>query len=229
MRHPLFDRLILRVVTGSRAQGLAGPDSDTDRRGVFLPTADAHWSLAGLPHTITDDDAEESAWELERVVRLALKANPTVLEALFSPLVGHATPLGRELLDLRPAFLSKRLHATCGNYSDAQFRLLVRRRKLGKPVNFKHAAHLVRLLAVGTAALRGEGFPVDAGEDRDWLLAVKRGERTLEEVNAVRAERRAAFDAAHAGSPLPDDPDEPAADRFVIRARRLAADSDDLP
>ena len=229
MRHPLFDRLILRVVTGSRAQGLAGPESDTDRRGVFLPTAAAHWSLAGVPHTITDDAAEESAWELERVVRLALKANPTVLEALFSPLVERATPLGRELLDLRPAFLSKRLHATCGNYSDAQFRLLERRRTQGKPVNFKHAAHLVRLLAIGTAALRGEGFPVDVGEDRDWLLSVKCGERSLAEVNVVRAERRAAFDAALAGSPLPDDPDEPAADRFVIRARRLAADSDDLP
>ena len=229
MRHPLFDRQILRVIVGSRAQGLAGPGSDTDRRGVFLPAAADHWSLAGVPHTITDDDAEESAWELERVLRLALKANPTVLEALFSPLVEFATPLGEELLALRPAFLSKRLHATCGNYSDAQFALLDKRRAAGKTVNVKHAAHLVRLLAIGTAALRGGGFRVDAGPDRDWLLAVKRGEKTLAEVDGVRAERRAAFDAALADSPLPDEPDEPAVDAFLVRARRLAAASDDLP
>jgi uncharacterized protein len=35
----LQDRLIYRCVIGSRAYGLAGEDSDTDRRGVYLPTA----------------------------------------------------------------------------------------------------------------------------------------------------------------------------------------------
>jgi predicted nucleotidyltransferase len=33
---------IYAVVVGSRAYGLAGPDSDTDRRGVFLAPTPAY-------------------------------------------------------------------------------------------------------------------------------------------------------------------------------------------
>ena len=41
--------VILRSVVGSRAYGLATADSDTDRRGVYLPPAELHWSLYGVP------------------------------------------------------------------------------------------------------------------------------------------------------------------------------------
>ena len=41
----LFDHVILRCVVGSRAYGLEGEESDTDRRGVYLPPAQLHWSL----------------------------------------------------------------------------------------------------------------------------------------------------------------------------------------
>ena len=54
----LFSRVILRVVVGSRAYGLAEPESDTDRRGVFLPPAELHWSLYGVPEQIDDAVAE---------------------------------------------------------------------------------------------------------------------------------------------------------------------------
>jgi hypothetical protein len=38
---------------------------------------------------------------------VALKANPNVLECLYSPLVEAATPLAEELLALRGIFLSR--------------------------------------------------------------------------------------------------------------------------
>ena len=40
-----------RCVVGSRAYGLHGADSDVDRRGIYLPPADLHWSLYGVPET----------------------------------------------------------------------------------------------------------------------------------------------------------------------------------
>ena len=229
MRDPLFDRHILRVVVGSRAYGLDDDGSDTDRRGVFLPPADRHWSLDGVPDVLRDDDREEMCWELQKFLRLCLKGNPTVLEVLFTPLVEAATPLGRELLELRTTFLSTRLHATCGGYADQQFAKLRRRAEQGKPLNWKHAAHCLRLLATGAGALAGEGFPVHVGVRRDLLLSVRRGERTLDEVNALRAAWAADLDRAFARSPLPAEPDVAAADAFLIHARRLAADSDALP
>ena len=227
--NPLFARQILRVVTGSRAYGLDDADSDTDRRGVYLPTADAHWSLDGVPDVLRDDASEWMAWELQKFLRLALKANPTALEVLFTPLVEAATPLGRELLGLRAAFLSKRLHATCGGYADQQFAKLRRRADADKSVNWKHATHCLRLLATGAGALAGDGFPVHVGERRDVLLSVRRGEKSLDEVDELRAEWRSRLDLALRRSPLPAEPDAAAVDAFLIHARRAAARSDDLP
>ena len=45
----LYERVIYRCVIGSRAYGLDHSESDTDRRGIYLPPADLHWSLYGVP------------------------------------------------------------------------------------------------------------------------------------------------------------------------------------
>ena len=45
----LYDYVIYRCVVGSRAYGLDNENSDTDRRGIYLPPADLHWSLYGIP------------------------------------------------------------------------------------------------------------------------------------------------------------------------------------
>ncbi len=72
----LFERVILRVVVGSRAYGLDIEGSDTDRRGVYLPPAETHWSLYGAPEQIDDEAWQETYWELQKLLILALKANP---------------------------------------------------------------------------------------------------------------------------------------------------------
>ena len=41
----LYQRVIYRWVIGSQAYGLAEAESDVDRRGIYLPTADLDWSL----------------------------------------------------------------------------------------------------------------------------------------------------------------------------------------
>ena len=48
-RTDLYERVIYRCVIGSQAYGLAGDDSDVDRRGIYLPPAALHWSLYGVP------------------------------------------------------------------------------------------------------------------------------------------------------------------------------------
>src|SRR5262245_54148771 len=83
--------VILRVAAGSRAFGLATETSDDDRRGVYLPPADLTWSLFRPPEQIEYKSAgvEEVCWELEKYLRLALQANPNILETLWSPVVLH--------------------------------------------------------------------------------------------------------------------------------------------
>ena len=55
----LADAVIYRCVIGSRAYGLDHEGSDTDRRGIYLPPAHAHWSLYGVPEQLENKDNEE--------------------------------------------------------------------------------------------------------------------------------------------------------------------------
>jgi predicted nucleotidyltransferase len=218
----LFDRVILKVVIGSRAYGLHTDTSDTDVRGVYLPPADLHWSLFGVPEQIDDEAAQETYWELQKFCMLGLKANPNVLECLWSPLVESATPLGRELLALRQAFLSQLVFQTYSGYVASQLeKVAADLRRNGTP-KWKHVMHLLRLLAAGVDVLATGEVPVDVGPLRERLLAVRRGEVAWAEIEAWRQDLHARFTAAAATTRLPERPDYQRVDAFLRRARRLA-------
>lgn len=108
----LFNRVIYRCVVGSRAYGLDDAASDTDRRGIYLPPADLHWSLYGVPEQLENAETEECYWELQKFITLALSANPNILECLYTPMVETATPLAEELLGMKSIFLSRLVHVT---------------------------------------------------------------------------------------------------------------------
>jgi predicted nucleotidyltransferase len=216
----LFDRVIYRCVVGSRAYGLAGEESDLDRRGIYLPTAEMHWSLFGVPEQIEDKQRDEVFWELQKFLVLALKANPNVLECLYTPLVELAAPPAQELLTIRQAFLSKLAYQTYNGYVLSQFKSMERGLRNQGEIKWKHAMHLIRLLLSGITLLR-EGFvPVDIGPYREELLAIRRGEVCWDEVNAWRLDLHRQFDRALETSRLPDRPDYLRANRFLIEARR---------
>ena len=65
-----------------------------------------------MPEQIEDKQHEECYWELQKFLVLALKANPNVLECLYTPLVEHTTPLIDELRGMRVIFLSKLIYQT---------------------------------------------------------------------------------------------------------------------
>ena len=218
--HDLLDHVVYRCVIGSQAYGLEREGSDVDRRGFYLPPAERHWSLFGVPEQIEDDATQECYWEIGKFVVLALKANPNVLECLWTPLVEYAAPVAQELLALRRGFLSKLVYATYNGYVLSQFRKIEADRRTGGRVKPKHAMHLIRLLLSGITALRDGEVPVRVVEHRDRLLAIRDELMPWDEVNAWRLDLHRAFDAALEATPLPDRPDYERADRFLIDARR---------
>lgn len=222
VRETLKRRVIFRCVIGSRAYGLDGETSDTDRRGVFLPPTRLLWSLQGCPQHLEDNDKEEFYWEIERFIVLALKANPNILECLHSPLLELATPLGRELVDMRGAFLSKLAYQTFNGYVLSQFHKMGASMRNRGTVKWKHVMHLLRLLMAGTRLLRDGCLPVRVEEHREELLAVKRGEMPWEETERWRLSLHSDFDRALACSRLPDRPDYERANRFLFKAREQA-------
>jgi uncharacterized protein len=221
VEYDLYSHVIYRCVVGSRAYGLDDHESDTDLRGVYLPTAEMHWSLYGVPEQLENLDTEECYWELQKFLTMALKANPNILECLYSPMVEHASELAREMLDMRAAFLSKMVYQTYNGYVISQFKKLQADLRNKGAVKWKHVMHLIRLLLAGTHVLAEAQVPVHVGEHREALLAIKRGEVAFEEVEKWRAELHRKFDAAFESTKLPERPDYERVNTFLIRARRM--------
>lgn len=224
----LYQRVILRCVIGSQAYGLACEGSDVDRRGVYLPTADAHWSLHGVPEQIENDPTQEVYWEFQKFLVLALKANPNVLECLYSPIVEQATPLGSELLAMRDAFLSRLVYQTYNGYVLSQFKKMQADLRNQGQVKWKHVMHLIRLLMSGVHVLRHGTVPVRVEEHRELLLAIRRGEVAWDETERLRLSLHKEFEEAATRTALPDLPAYDRANALLIRARRLAI-SGELP
>ena len=220
----LFDDVIFRCVIGSTAYGLDQSDSDVDRRGIYLPSADAHWSLYGVPEQLENDATQECYWELQKFVVLALKANPNVLECLYSPIVELCKPPADELVSMRGVFLSRIIYQTYNGYIQSQFKKIEVQLRNHGTIKWKHAMHLIRLLLAGITAVR-EGFiPVRVDEHRDRLLFIRRGEMPWNEIDAWRGDLHRDFERAYETTALPERPDYERVNAFLIRARRLRAE-----
>ncbi|MCX5099748.1 DNA polymerase beta superfamily protein [Streptomyces sp. NPDC127061] len=218
------DHTVYSCVMGSRAFGLATEGSDTDRRGVFLAPTPLFWRFEKPPTHVDGPAPEQFSWELERFCELALRANPNVLECLHSPLVEHVDDVGRELLSLRGAFLSRLAHRTFVRYASGQRKKLEADvRQYGAP-RWKHAMHLLRLLGTGRDLLRTGELTIEVGAARDDLLAVKRGEVPWEEVERRMNRLMEESEETARNSPLPQEPDRARIEDFLIRTRRASVD-----
>ena len=227
-RTNLYERVIYRCIIGSRAYGLDDEQSDTDYRGIFLPPADLHWSLYGVPDQIECHETQEHYWEFQRFLVLALKANPNVLECLYSPLVEKTTPLADELLQMRSVFLSKLVYQTYNGYVMSQFKKMQADLRNQGQVKLKHVMHLIRLLISGISVLKHGFVPVHVEEHRDQLLAIKRGGLSWAETEKWRLSLHKEFDRAHAETSLPDRPDYEKVNTLLVSARKRSI-SEDLP
>ena len=95
-------KVILKVLTGSRAHKLHDKDSDYDYRSVYvLPTSD----ILSLGYKYKGNDWTEGdkhdnvSYEIGHFLQLATKCNPTILEVFRAPIV-EATEEGRKLVEL---------------------------------------------------------------------------------------------------------------------------------
>lgn len=221
--------LLAVTVIGSRAYGLARPGSDVDVRAVY---ATATEDLLGLAAPVTTIDGAAGCPELDDFVatevgkslRLALDANPNVLESWFAdtglaPV--HVDPLLAGMWADRGRLLSQRARRTYVGFATSQ---IARARKAldGDPAGVadgraaKDVLHCLRVLDCGRR-LMATGQMVVAVDDPTDLR--RRAARPLED---VIEEFEAARDAIDAGpTPLPAEPDVDRFDRH-LRTLRLA-------
>jgi predicted nucleotidyltransferase len=118
---------------------------------------------------------------------LALKANPNILECLFTPLVEYANELAGELVSMRRIFLSKLVYQTYNGYVMSQFKKLEADLRSTGDVKWKHAMHLIRLLLQGIEILREADLIVRVSEtSRETSPDKKRGTRLARSQRVAR-------------------------------------------
>lgn len=190
-------KIILEAIVGSHAYGLATPDSDIDKMGIFVEPTEKILSLHKPKDTRVSVDPDITLHEVEKFMKLACKANPTVLELLFLDEYETLTEEGKLLIDNRNAFLSKRIKDSYGGYAVSQARKLEKRaftdKELDKPLKevtrgfsartsnraFKHARHCFRLLEQGTQLLKTGTLDIKV-HNKEELMTL--GDMTVNEV-----------------------------------------------
>lgn len=85
----------------------------------------------------------------------------------------------------------------------------------------KNACHSARLLAMGIEIARGEGVKIDRSKiDRDFLMTIRRGEKTYEEIMEYLQGRDQEMKEAMAESTLPDEIDVDFLQNLMIKVRK---------
>ncbi len=87
-------RILLAVESGSRAWGFASSNSDYDVRFIYVRSIESYLKLNRPRDVIelsTNGVLDINGWDLEKMLKLLHKSNPTVFEWLSSPIVYQTT------------------------------------------------------------------------------------------------------------------------------------------
>ena len=104
-------KIILAVESGSRAWGFASPDSDYDVRFIYLRKKEYYLRLNPVRDVIElpiDEELDINGWDLQKMLRLLYRSNPTVFEWFSSPIVYRKTDLAEELKEVMKLYFSKK-------------------------------------------------------------------------------------------------------------------------
>lgn len=239
---------ILRSVVGSGVHGIAiaGTD-DHDEMGVYIEPPqyvvgvravrrDYIWRTQPEGVRSGHGDTDLVLYSLHKYLRLAIKGNPTVLLPLYAPEADLVvlTPLGEELRALRQAFLSQVAVLRFLGYMHSQHERMLGEGKRNRVPNrpellerygwdVKYGSHALRLAYQGHEIARDGRLTLPlAEEQRERVLAVKRGEVARDEVSAeISSVEAAVRDLLENGrTAVPPEADLELIDRWAVSAQR---------
>ena len=198
---------ILSCYRGSIAHGMyitnSDPNSidDKDAMYVIVPHIQYYFGLRtyGSQGTreIKRDEWDIVVYEARKFINLLMQGNPNVLMALWLEpnFYIKITPAGQLLIDHREVFVGKHVYRSFVGYAHGQLHRMIhtqfhghmgaKRKNLVEKYGYdcKNAAHLIRLLRMGTEFLI-DGQLYVLRHDASQLLEIKRGEWTLDQVMA---------------------------------------------
>ena len=203
--------IILQGIIGSTAHGLAlEGNGDRDEMGICIEPIEESICLGqpfeqyiyrtaeqlnGQEARSQAGDLDLTVYSLKKFCRLAANGNPSVLLMFFTPQVTYANSLGYQLQEMYPLFVSKEAGKRFLGYMHGQRQRLlgergqkrVKRPELEEMYGYdtKYATHVLRLGLQGIELLETGKLTLPMSEaSRGWLLDVRRGRFTLDEILA---------------------------------------------
>ncbi len=242
---PLPEATILLVEVGSTAHGTGLPGGeDHDEMGVVVESPaqliglDEHGFRTVMQRTQPEGersgpgDTDRTLHSLRRFVRLAASGNPSILMALWAPVL-YSTESGVQLRALGDAFVGRHVVPRYRGYMQAQATRMLgirggghgRRGGGGREeliaehgYDTKYAMHAARLGFQGVELLttRALQLPIQ-GEPAEWLRAVRRGEVPFAEWWDRCLQLDAQLEQMAADEELPSAPDRVRIESWTIR------------
>ena len=220
---PRPTNILLSGIVGSTAYGLAGPNSDVDRFGIYAEPTRNFWNLKEPKDSHKEESPlpDYALHEARKYALLALKCNPTVLELMWLPpkFVEIQTTHGMALRLIRESFLSAgRVRSAYLGYASQQLDRMKSRESGARTA--KHARHLGRLLTQGTELYRTGNLRIELRPDEVELLrsiGEHAEEGNLLHATAFLSYAEEAFDTYK--SALPDEPDTAVVEQWLHNVR----------
>jgi predicted nucleotidyltransferase len=197
---------------------------DKDAMAVCVPPLTHYFGLKNYgskgTKEIKRDEWDIVTYEAKKFIRLLSKGNPNVLMALWLEPNYYikVADAGQLLIDERDIFVGRHVYKSFTGYAYGQLHRMTHHAKQGHMgakrkalmekygYDTKNAAHLIRLLRMGTEFLKDGELNVTR-EDASQLLEIKKGEWTLEQVKEEADRGFKLAEQAYLSSNLPKQPD----------------------
>lgn len=230
---------ILAGYMGSHSHGTYIPPKkggidDKDIMGICVPPERYYTGLQKFEQVqVFVEEYDVIIYEAKKYVSLLLKSNPNVMGLLWlsDNLYVKRTKWGEELIENRQEFVSKEAYKSFTGYAYSQLIKMennacngfmgAKRRQLIEEHGYdtKNAAHLIRLLRTGIEVLSTGQLNVFR-EDAQQLMAIKKGEYSLDKIKVMAEDLFKVAQSALIHSKIPDKPNFEKAEQILIKCIR---------
>lgn len=222
----LGNNIILLGLGGSYAYGTNVETSDIDVRGCFLNNK-MEILLGNNSTCVTDSFTDTILYSFNKMFQFLTSNNPNALE-LFGCLPEHylyISDIGRELLNNKRLFLSKKCILTFQGYALSQLKTIEResiKYQLSRSKVEKYMMNAIRLYMMGIDVLEKQQIiTYRYAEERNFLISIRNGEYLNEdglptiEFYGIVGKYQTRFEYAKEHTDLPDNPDYKGINEFL--------------
>lgn len=220
--------VIYSILYGSHCYGTNTPTSDVDIRGIYLPSLYDCLSLDELEDFSSMVEGEDILiYPIQKFFKLAMNANPSVLEWLFVPesCVRKNSEIAQIIIKNRDLFLSKEIYHRFRGFATSEFHSLRKltgktgdkRKKEILKIGYspKNATNVIRLMEQGIELLETSNLTFPR-PNKEFLLEVKLGKLKYDDISRKFSELETKLDEALKKTELPDKPDKEKINNLLV-------------